>query len=207
MFPFCPRARAEANWLGLRVAGLELVRAALVAGPPPLRAASGYPEWDTLVRATVCWVAQMLDIGVRFGDPAESLLAGYEDDPERDCLRRLVTPWHAAFGAEPMTVGQVLEAVSGDRLGFGTAVPQEPRREALSQLEEVLSEIGGRPRESHAHAVGVYLNQQKGRIVDGLELVSSGKHAGSSRWAVKPARSESRVAHVSVPLVTSEEVA
>ena len=92
-------------------------------------------------------------------------------------------------------------------MGFGTAVPQEPRREALSQLEEVLSEIGGRPRESHAHAVGVYLNQQKGRIVDGLELVSSGKHAGSSRWAVKPARSASRAAQVSLPLVTSKEVA
>jgi hypothetical protein len=205
VFPFCPRARAEANWLGLRVAGLELVRAALVAGPPPLRAGSGYPEWDALVRATVCWVAQTLDIGVRFGDPAESLLAGYEDDPERDSLRRLVTPWHTAFGTEPMTVGQVLEAVSGDRLGFGTADSRDARGEALIQLEQVLSEIGGRPRENHSHAIGIYLNQQKGRIVDELELVSAGKHAGSTRWVVKPVRAETRAAHLSLPLVTSKE--
>jgi hypothetical protein len=148
----------------------------------------------------VCWIAQWLDVGVGFADPAQSLLAGYEEDPERDRLRRLVTPWHTAFGPEPMTVGQVLEAVSGNLLGPGTADPREPPGEALSQLEEVLSEIGGRPRENHAHAIGIYLNQQKGRIVDGLELVSSGKQAGSSRWVVKRVRAQGATTQLSLSL-------
>ena len=184
VFAFCPRARTEAMWRTLRVAALELVRAALTDGPPPLGAGSGYPEWDALARATVCWVAQRLDIGVRFADPVASLLAGYEDDPERDRLRRVLTAWDAAFGPMPITVGQLLEAVNGDPIT--SPVPETgPRREAMDQLREVFQELDGRQRGNHAHAIGIYLNQQKGRIVDGLALVKDGKHCGSSRWLVR----------------------
>ena len=190
VFPFCPRARTEANWLSLRVAALELVRAARIDGPPPLAAGSGYPDWDALVRATVCWVAQRLDIGVRFADPIESLRAGYEDDPERDRLRRLLTAWHGAFGSTPMTVGQVREAVNEDPITSVIPDTPDPRREALDQLGGVFHELGGGPRGNPAHAIGIYLNQQKGRIVDGLALVKDGKHCGSSRWVVRQASRE-----------------
>jgi hypothetical protein len=118
----------------------------------------------------------------------------------------LLGAWHAAFGAEPMTVGQVLEAVQENLMGFGTADARDPRREALSQLQEVLQDMEGRQKGGHAHAIGIYLNQQKGRIVDGLELVSGGKHAGSSRWVVRRVRAEGVSAQLSLPLATSKEV-
>ena len=183
VFDFCPRARTEANWLNLRVAALELVLAALADGSPSLNGGSGYPDWDRLVRATVCWAATRLDIGVGFADPARSLLAGYEDDPERDRLRRLLTSWRAIFGDEAVTVKQAVTL--GPEVSFSSLEgPSAPGQEAVRQLEDVLGEID---RQRSTHAIGIYLNQQKGRIVDGLELVHAGKQCGSSQWIVRQA--------------------
>jgi hypothetical protein len=182
VFDFCPRARTEANWLSMRVAAIELVLAARAHGAPVLDGASGYPDWDTLIRATVCWVGRNLDIGVGFADPARALLSGYDEDPERDRLRRLLTAWHAALGAKPMTARQVIEAVQEDPLAPSTEGVSGDRREALNQLREVFREVDPR---LGSHAIGIHLNQQKGRIVDGLDLVSPGRQCGSSLWAVR----------------------
>ena len=51
----------------------------------------------------------------------------------------------------------------------------------------LVAEIDGRLR---SHPIGIYLNQQKGRIADGLELVKAGKHCNSSRWVVRRAAPE-----------------
>ena len=185
VFDFCPRARTEATWPSLRVSALELVLAALTAGPVSLEGGSGYPEWDRLVRATVCWVAKNLDIGVCFADPARSLLVGYEDDPERDRLRRVLVSWSAIFGDVPVTVREAVEIT--DREPLPPATPEGdpyPRAEAVRQLEEVLGEID---RQRSTHAIGIYLDQQEGRIVEGLALVHAGKRGGSNRWIVRRA--------------------
>lgn len=184
VFDFDPSARTEANWLNLRVAALELVRAMLTDGPPTLDGGSGYLEWDALVRASVCWVARRLDVGVGFADPAQSLLMGYDDDPERDRLRRVLTAWRAAWGSEPITVKQVLEAVEEHPSLASADNGLDQRREGLGQLRDVLREVDARLGN---HAIGIYLSQQKGRIVDSLELVNGGKQCGSSRWTVRHA--------------------
>ena len=67
----------------------------------------------------------------------------------------------------------------------------------MSQLADVLQEIDTR---RGSQAIGIYLNQQKGRIIDGLELVSAGKHCGSSRWRVRHSESTTGSApHVVTP--------
>ncbi len=182
VFDFCPRARTEAHWLSLRAGALELVLAALADGPPSLDSGSGYPEWDRLVRATVCWVAKSIDIGVGFADPARSLLAGYEDDPERDRLRRLLSCWSAIFGEQPVTVSQVVGTLNREvSLPTTEGNPRLPH-ESIEELHNVLGEIDSR---LSSHKIGIYVSQQKGRIVDGLELVNAGKQGGSSRWIVR----------------------
>jgi hypothetical protein len=187
VFDFCPTARTEATWPTLRVAAIELVHAALSHGPPLLERASGYPDWDKLVRATVCWTARHLDIGVGFADPARAFLRGYDDDPERDRLHRLLTAWYQVFGAEPKTLRQALDAIELRGLGLPHAGIPDDREDALNHLRDVFAEID--PRRV-AQPIGIYLNQQKGRIVDGLKLVSAGKHGGSSRWVVKASAAE-----------------
>jgi hypothetical protein len=185
VFDFCPRARTEATWVSLRVSALELVQVALANGPVSLDSGTGYPEWDGLVRATVCWVAEHLDIGVGFADPARSLLVGYEDDPERERLRRLLVSWSAIFGHAPVTVREAVETMDREA---GVSVASEgctdPRWEAVGQLDDVLREID---RQRSTHAIGIYLDQQQGRIVDGVVLVNAGKRSGSNRWSVRPA--------------------
>lgn len=187
VFAFCPRERTEANWLSLRVAALELVLAALTDGPPPFDGGSGYPDWDRLVRATVCWVAKRLDIGVGFADPARSLLAGYEEDPERDRLQRLLKSLSAVFGTEAVTVKHMIETIDNPPLPVQSEGQEGSEHEALGQLDDVLREVD--PRRS-SHAIGIYLGQQSGRITDGVELVSTGKLCGSSRWMVRRAGPE-----------------
>lgn len=183
VFAFDPRAVTETNWMVLRVRAIELVLTARANGPLQLDAGSGYPEWDALVRATVVWIGKNLDIGVAFADPLQSLRSGYDDDPERDRLRRLLGAWYRAFGDSPKTVREVLSAIEahvGFKVGGGESdLPQTP----LEELDYVLKEID---RFSGAHAIGIYLDQQKGRIVDGLELVPAGKERGSRRWTVRP---------------------
>jgi len=197
VFDFDPKARTEANSLALRVSALELVRGMMTDGRPLLNGGTGYQDWDALIRATVCWVASRLDIGVGFADPAQSLLMGYDDDPERDRLRRLLISWHAAWGCEAMTVRQVLDTVQEYTSGSSTEVFGGTRQEELSQLADVLQEIDNR---RGSQAIGIYLNQQKGRIIDGLELVSAGKHCGSSRWRVRHSESTTGSApHVVTP--------
>jgi len=179
VFAFCPRARTEATWLRMRVGAAELVLAALADGLPALQGGSGYPEWDRLVRGTVCWAATHLDIGVAFADPVGSLLSGYEEDPERDRLGRLLSSWVAIFGSEAITVKHVVDVVDREPwLSDST----DPRQVARGELEDVLREID---RQRNSHTIGIYLNQQKGRVVDGLTLVKRGKHCGSTRWMVR----------------------
>jgi len=193
VFDFCPRALTAATWLTLRVCALELVGAALAAGPVPLDGGSGYPEWDRLVRATVCWVATHLDIGVGFADPARSLIAGYEEDPERDVLQRLLTSWYRAVGPNGVTLAQLVDTIKAD---FVVAVINEDgQQQAHRQLREVLTEIDP---SLNKHAIGIYLSQQEGRIVDGLELTTAGKQSGSTRWVVRRAGQEPESAQLAL---------
>ena len=181
VFDFCPRARTEASWLTLRVAALELIQAALRDAPSTLTGGSGYPEWDRLVRATVAWVANKLDIGVGFADPAQSLVSGYDDDPERDRLGRLLVSWHAVFGNDSVTLKNVLSTV--DRRSDPTIAAWSPtKKEALHQLDDVLREI--HPSRDNQR-LGIYLKQQEGVIVSGMKLVDGGKRGGSRVWAAQ----------------------
>src|SRR5205823_10423888 len=115
------------------------------------------------VRATVCWIAKALDIGVGFADPARSLLAGYEDDPERDRLRRLLTCWSAIFGEQPLAVSQVVGTANREVQPPAAEADRPLPQEALAQLHDVLGEIDAR---LSSHKIGIYVSQQKGRIVD-----------------------------------------
>lgn len=191
VFPFDPKAVTEANWLTLRVAVLELVQAALMDGPPSLGTGTGYPEWDFLVRSTIAWVGRHLDVGVGFADPAQSLVSGYEDDPERDELRRVLMSWHKVFGDRDVTVKEVLETVRSRELPPVGA--DEETLGGLTQLHDVLQELDPN---LNGQAIGIYLNGQKGRIVDGLRLLTAGKQSGSTKWSVSAGEHEP--AHASV---------
>ena len=187
VFSFCPREVTEKTWPRLRAFALEVVRAALADGIPPLEGATGYPDWDRIVRGSVCWVSKNLDIGVRFDDPAKSLLVGYEKDPERERLRRLLDAWSVVFSQSAVTVREALDKIfAGPELAAVGPHPTIPGQDAIdvakAQLRDVLSEID---RMHNAHTIGIYLDQQEGRIVDGFVLAKSGKRGGSTRWIVR----------------------
>jgi hypothetical protein len=75
-------------------------------------------------------------------------------------------------------------------------------QEAFEQLQDVLGEIDAR---LSSHKIGIYVSQQKGRIVDGLELANAGKQGGSSRWMVRRVEKDTAPAPLSLPVATRKE--
>jgi len=192
-FPFHPVNYVLANWLALRIAALELIQAWRTHGAPPAPGATGFPEWDAVVRSVLAWVSTTLDIGVGFADPVEALRAAYGEDPETDLLGNLLRPWAEIFGEREVLLKDV-EDVVNEAEGFDV-VPadsqeqgHESRAPALAlgeALDAVLNESparrngGSRPR-----ILGMFLSRHEGRIVAGLKFVKGGKRGGSRKWQV-----------------------
>jgi hypothetical protein len=88
------------------------------------------------------------------------------------------------FREQPVTVSQVIGTANREvPLPTTEGNPPLPQ-ESIGQLHDVLGEIDSR---LSSHKIGIYVSQQKGRIVEGLELVNAGKQGGSSRWMVRRA--------------------
>jgi hypothetical protein len=99
-------------------------------------------------------------------------------------------------------VSQVIGTANQEVL-LPTAEGDRPRpQESIEQLHDVLGEIDAR---FSSHKIGIYVSQQKGRIVDGLELVNAGKQGGSSRWIVRRAETDAAPAQLSLPVAASKE--
>ncbi len=182
-FPFCPKARTAANWPAIRVAALELVLTAMAEPAPSMKGGTGFPDWE-IVRRTVCWIGENLNVGLNFEDPARSFLAGYDEDPERDRLSRFYQAWNAAFGSKAVTVQQIARALAPIALVDGAPGRTAQEQEGLDQLSEIFRELGTR---DGPQAIGIFLKQQKGRIRDGFVLVKSGTVSNVAKWTLQKA--------------------
>jgi hypothetical protein len=189
-FPFHPVSYVRAHWLPLRIAILEIIRAWKQHGAPRAPGASGFPQWDTLVRSIVLWVVQNLDIGVGFADPVEALMASYSADPETDMLGSLLEAWFEVFGSREVLLREVEAAIldvdlagSGLVGGGDEAEPSRERTALRDAFDAILANVGGRENGRRAR-LGLYLAQQEGRIVRGLKFVRAGTRGGNRKWRV-----------------------
>ena len=88
-------------------------------------------------------------------------------------------PTPGSWASVAVTIKEVLETVRSRELP-----PVGADEETLSgrtQLHDVLQELDPN---LNGQAIGIYLNGQKGRIVDGLRLLNAGKQSGSTKWRV-----------------------
>ena len=145
---------------------LTIVRAWMAAGRPKadVPEIGSYGVWSDLCRQPLLWVGEV--------DPATSLIAQVEDDPDADALSALLKAWHAEFGKNAAMLRTVVERAASNPDGDLWLAMQE------------LPFMGA--KEIDRNRFGHYLKKNVNRFADGLTLVK-GDCTERNAWAVVPA--------------------
>lgn len=186
-FDFDPVARVLSDFIPLRIAALEVIRGWRDDGADPPPDAIGFSEWNAVVRGPVLWVAKHLDIGVGFGDPGEAMRLGYSEDSESQPLGDLFEAWHDHFGDREVLLKEIAEAIEqADLDEFPTSSNPDVLATSCTTRQRLAEARRAAVPESTSSTVfGRYLDDYKGRVVRGLQLVKGGMTGGSRRWSVR----------------------
>jgi hypothetical protein len=147
-------------------AALTIIRAWLAAGKPKAHCTplAGYVKWSDLCRQPLLWLGQ--------ADPAKSAFDAMAQDPDRECLGRLLVAWQAVFGNAPAMLRDALR----DSVAF---VHKEAcLREALSDIAEEHGDINRRK-------AGRWIKRHSGRVVDGRRFVRASGIRSAEAWQVQ----------------------
>ncbi len=130
---------------------LTIVSAYIAAGCPraDVPTVPSYDDWSRLCRDSLIWLGEP--------DPAASLLAQVNEDPDVQAFGELLVQWHTCFRDRPTMVRTLL-----DRADQNAAL-----KEALLELPVVERGFVNRSR------LGRYLARHANRIVNGHELRQS----------------------------------
>jgi len=180
-FSFHPVHYALSSFIPLRIAALELIEWWRTLGAPHAPGATGFPQWDDVVRSAVVSIGSTLDIGVGFADPIEALRESYADDPEEGVLGNLLKALHGRFGHAEFQLKDVESITSSLSLPAADVGADTALCDACSAALE------HSPSERHAPTttrLGLYLSQHEGQIVDGLKCVKGKTRGGARKWRV-----------------------
>jgi len=152
-------------------AALTVVAAFLASGEkPPMVAIASYGDWSATVRAALIWLGRP--------DPALSMEAAREYDPELAELRDMMLAWAAAVGVnEPATLKRVV--------GYADERQRDPETGTLISeyrdhaLRHALMTLASERGAISTGKLGKWLRGRKGRIVS---LALPNKPAGQYRF-------------------------
>jgi hypothetical protein len=175
-FTMNPAAYVQENRLALVRAGLIVLRGYLLTGDAPTDSMASFEAWNDLVRGAVIWLSELVRVDGEpfFGDPAESIDATYDLDPERARLGALLSAWHGAFKSRQVLIREVSREA-------------EMIKEQDPALFDALDDISGGRGVPNGQAIRRYLERMAERIVDGLRFRrgADDSHAKQARWFVE----------------------
>jgi putative DNA primase/helicase len=165
-------------------AALTVVRAYIREGQPgrPKRIGDPFAEWSDLVRGALVWLGHE--------DPVKSMDAGRAGDPWRQATAALFAAIGNAYGFGPgsaLAVSEMIADAEWGGIGVRSVMdrPSEPDERAL-QLRAALEGVAAQGRWINPKFVGMQLNRDVNRIVDGLRLGSVyDGHAKRNLWYVE----------------------
>lgn len=165
-----PRQVVLANRAKYIAACLTILRAYAVAGyPDQAPALASFEDWSRVVRSALIWLG--------CEDPCATMEAARDDDPVMTSLRAVFGSWHAALGDAWKSAAEVKQAAES-RMFESLTHPE--LNEALKDVAE------DRRGDISSKRLGKFLTRYKGRVVDGLKLVSKDDtHAKSKKWSVE----------------------
>lgn len=116
--------------------------------------------WTDYCRHPLIWLG--------YPDPATSLIAQIQEDPDSEVLAGLMAAWYATFGSSPTTVRKAVEAAYPDNTDLIDAIRECP-----------VEERG----EINRSKLGWWLKKNANRIAGGFELQPA-KADGRAAWRV-----------------------
>lgn len=156
-------------------AALTLLKATIEGEHTAADGLGSFEEWNATARAAVCYAAEL---GFDVADPALSIEASLEDDPETGKLRALLNAWFDAFGDTPTTAAAAITKAM-ERREFD----REPAHPALfDACEEVAGERGF----VNVRRLSRWIERERDRIIDGFVFeLTDVRTAGAKHWKVK----------------------
>jgi putative DNA primase/helicase len=150
---------------------LTIPRAYMLAGMPGARPPlNGFTDWSNLVRSALVWLGQ--------ADPVDCLDAVYDDDPGKQDLRAAVEAWKNAVGLNaPLTVKELLDKADDIDPVSGTTPLFPGFRDALAAAVA--------PAPLDGRALGYWLRDAKGKVVDDVQIVEGALLDGYRRWFLR----------------------
>ena len=154
---------------------LVIVRAYAAAGHPgKLPPIASFEDWSDHVRSALVWLG--------CADPARSMDAVRNDDPELGALGELLALWTEAFGTDAKTVKDVIKATGGKTKDGRSGPPVQP---ALEALRQALLLLAGDHGDVSTRKLGNYLVGREGRIVENRRFKRAGKGGGGLiKWQI-----------------------
>ncbi len=129
-------------------------------------------------------------------DPALSMEAAREDDPELGELREMIGVWSAAFGSDAMTckaaVGAAMQKTAPANEAGESSQYAPQIEERYPGLHQMLLQIAGVRGNVDSNRLGRWLLSRHGRVVGDLRFKKDGVTAGSARWKLERVAVKSR---------------
>lgn len=153
-------------------AAITIVRAYIVAGRPGLLPKlASFEGWSDCVRSALVWLGH--------ADPVDTMLSARADDPVLKTLSAVLHSWHSTLEHREFTTGEIKQKAEETDHSSGRHV----RNDLYLSLVEAASDRAG---VINSMSLGKYLGRHKGRIVDGLKLVSAvDSHTKQNTWRVR----------------------
>ncbi|GAA0607040.1 hypothetical protein GCM10009416_50080 [Craurococcus roseus] len=162
----------------LVAAALTVLRAFHVAGRPKQADPLGsFAEWSRWVRDALLWLGE--------ADPCGTMEEQRRADPVLETLSDVMAAWKATIGVEARPVKDVIALANtqrqpADSMGLGRSEP------ACPELRNALLGVAGRGGIINPRALGRWLGQHRGRVVEGFRFNQAGLLDGHMRWRLEP---------------------
>lgn len=168
-----PAEYCRENRMPMVQAGLTILRAALLQKKAPADRLASFEVWSDTVRRAVIYIRDRKLMSVE--DPVLAIDVAFENDPETNKLRALLTAIYDVFGSNPVGVADIT--------GSGVDFEKTPEKMALLKAA---NEIAGEHGVVNTRRLGRWIERNAGRICEGLRVVRCPEQkAGSSLWFVQ----------------------
>jgi hypothetical protein len=179
-FSFNPLEYVDTHRPEMIAAALTILKGTFESGFTVKDGLGSFEEWNQTARAAVCYL-QTLGLD-EVADPALSIEASLDEDPETGKLRAILTAWFDAFCDTPRTVAAVIDAANR----YGSLDFNAPAQRNYPALYDALDEIAGERGQINARRLGRWIEGRKGRIIDGLSFeLSDVRMNNVNTWRVR----------------------
>ena len=187
-FDFDPVEYCQENRLQMIADALTVIRAGIQRGPTMADRTASFEVWSDTVRRSVLLVRDLdlLDVD----DPVDSIDDTYDLDPETAKLSALMNAWWDAFQDREVKVADLIKKANEQHQIARFDIFDDESSESNDKssgsdvLLDTLLEIAGEGRNVCSRRLGRWVERNRDRLVDNMQIVHVGKTNGLNVWKI-----------------------